>query len=672
MISTKCTVGRPFCNLVFIQSTHLGAGSEALPPNIDLSTLDGSSLRDCHPAAEDQHVSGTEHTYPGSKPYSMDGISDSTSKSYYFPEDPNVPDWRPFVMSSVYIFLFVAVSIGLSVGQEQLYRHSEAQGHLLSFASPKDISTGNYFLWRYLPTILTVTYGLAYQTRDLQIRRLDPFYRLATPGGSHGPDSLLADTADFFTALRILIRDPLTKSGGRIALSVCTLLLSVVVVPSLQSASLGVRWTSKTSGYDVYVKPVWSRLLTASLGLIALLDVLLWLNINSSKSGLLSDPQGIAAVAAMATKSHVLQDFADFDLSSSNSQIKASLRRRRYVLYKSSIWQGQWRTSTLSGEAVQERQPFHPTTLSNRQMIATLSSMASVLGLVPVLVFTPANKALQKLPFLLTVFGVIVKMLWSQLDSNVRLTEPFYHLLRGNALSMNLTIDYTGNMPWLLPMSAFRRRHYTLATIAIHTVLLDVLTVCLASLGVNGHIFFHRTAVAPTASIVRGNAETFKSFWVSYVISTCIIASLCATLILVWLQRRDIVLPRRPGSIGFVLLSCCRGNWLTDLIDCETLNRQAMLTRLENIGKRYAMGWFKGHHGTICFGIDEEPLAQRWRYGKPFSRPLLEQLNSQHSAAHDPGSQGSRWAVLWPFGYGKFSQIHEALDAAGKANVEYY
>ncbi|KAK5304491.1 hypothetical protein LTR99_004948 [Exophiala xenobiotica] len=46
---------------------------------------------------------------------------------------------------------------------------------------------------------------------------------------------------------------------------------------------------------------------------------------------------------------------------------------------------------------------------------------------------------------------------------------------------------------------------------------------------------------------------------------------------------------------------------LTDFIGTERLNNEVMETRLRNIGKRYALGWFKGRDGQIHCAIDEEP-----------------------------------------------------------------
>ena len=60
---------------------------------------------------------------------------------------------------------------------------------------------------------------------------------------------------------------------------------------------------------------LWSRFLTAILVLVALLGIVLIFQLRR-KSGLLSDPKGIAGVASMATKSHILTDFQGMDEAS--------------------------------------------------------------------------------------------------------------------------------------------------------------------------------------------------------------------------------------------------------------------------------------------------------------------------------------------------------------------
>jgi len=65
--------------------------------------------------------------------------------------------------------------------------------------------------------------------------------------------------------------------------------------------------------FFVLINPVWSRLLSACLVVVAALALILFFQLRR-KSGLLTDPRGIAGIASMATKSHILTDFQGMDM----------------------------------------------------------------------------------------------------------------------------------------------------------------------------------------------------------------------------------------------------------------------------------------------------------------------------------------------------------------------
>ena len=180
--------------------------------------------------------------------------------------------------------------------------------------------------------------------------------------------------------------------------------------------------------------------------------------------------------------------------------------------------------------------------------------LLALLALVPVFIFTGANVVLEKVPFLMTTLGITVKLLWTLFDTNVRLTELYYHLIRRNAPPNFLTINYTSTVYFVLPFKVLKENHRTLALVAINSVYLEILTVCFSSFSAKGANFIHRKSTAPKANILKGNAETFRSFWISFLLSILILLSLCVTAIFVHFQRSDVTLPRKPGSLAFVIL----------------------------------------------------------------------------------------------------------------------
>jgi hypothetical protein len=67
---------------------------------------------------------------------STEEIGASTNiPSYYFPEDPDAPDWKPIVMSPVYLLGLALISILLGVTQEHLLRVSQRRDGIMRFKS---------------------------------------------------------------------------------------------------------------------------------------------------------------------------------------------------------------------------------------------------------------------------------------------------------------------------------------------------------------------------------------------------------------------------------------------------------------------------------------------------------------------------------------------------------
>jgi hypothetical protein len=64
---------------------------------------------------------------------------------------------------------------------------------------------------------------------------------------------------------------------------------------------------------DIKIVPILSRLLSAVLLLLAAMGLVLIWQLERRPSGLVADVKGIAGIAAMANRSHILMDFKDMD-----------------------------------------------------------------------------------------------------------------------------------------------------------------------------------------------------------------------------------------------------------------------------------------------------------------------------------------------------------------------
>ncbi|KAI9724426.1 MAG: hypothetical protein M1812_000494 [Candelaria pacifica] len=566
----------------------------------------------------------TDHDPGSAKP-----LTKTTDQSYYFPPDPEMPNWRPVSMGWPYITGLVVVAIALAAGTEYLFRVSTKPGGLIKFKRPQEVSVWDYFCWKYLPTIVAVSYGILWQIVDFEVKRLEPYYQLSKPTGALAAESLNLDYLTFwayltpFKAMRY-------RQWAVVSSSVASVLASSVV-PTLQSASMNLtpEPEKRRDNEFKYVRMdhVWSRLLTTSLVVIAALGILLLFQLRR-KSGLLGDPKGIAGVAAMANKSHILMDFKGLD-TKKHDAIHERLKHRRYILHKSSLWQGEYiKHSTEAIDARKVENP-HPLMLRLRAGVPFIAFLLAFIAFIPSLMFTKMNVVAQKLPWLPTAIATIVQLIWSTLDCDVRMIEPFYILSLRGALSKTLTLDYSGD-PWgYMPLKAIKNGHFLVALVGFGSVLTQVLTVCVSSFGVKGSEFFPKdhngTLPDDTKDVNQADnryngQETFKSFWVSFALALSILLILCISAALVYFLRRHPFLPRQPGTIASVLAFIHQSKMLYDFVDTEKYTDVTQMTRhLERVGKSYGLGWFRGRDGEIHCGVDEEPLLARYTHGKDYS-----------------------------------------------------
>ncbi|EXJ86639.1 hypothetical protein A1O3_03592 [Capronia epimyces CBS 606.96] len=582
---------------------------------VDLSSLEGGHT-DNRASQTFETTSARNSTLP------------QQTKSYFFPEDPDIPNWKPRSMSSIYILCLIVLALGLAGFQEFLCQRSlesvKRNSGLLAFNHVAEISTWDFFAWKYLPTMVTIVYAVLFSIMDFDIRRLEPFYQLSRPRGARAAASLNLDHLTMFQyfvpfkAFRLKQWAVFFSTTGNIIAS--------MAAPALQNPSMTFDTNPKCKDgpcadpdekqYWVRVSTVWSRLLSASYVVVALILIILFLQLRR-KSGLLSDPKGIAGIASMATRSHILQDFAGLDVAD-RKEIHKRLQHRRYLLYKSSIWQGEW-SETI--EPIQESEKKltspHPVMLRTVAAIPFLLFMGLFLVAVPIITLTKANVIPNAAPWLPIVVATGLKLFFSTFESDVRLMEPFYQLSKGNARPENsLTLDYQATVYGWMPFRALWKGHYLVALVGFSSVALDVLTVTVGSFSVNAKDFM---SLGGKAKDVSFGDETFISFWASLVLSLVILVFVIFTTSLVYLRRRHPFLPREPSTIAAVLSFIYASNMLTDFIDTERLNNKQMEVRLMTLGKRYALGWFRGRDGQIHCAIDEEPMKSKYVHGKPYT-----------------------------------------------------
>ncbi|KAF2445009.1 hypothetical protein P171DRAFT_443923 [Karstenula rhodostoma CBS 690.94] len=559
--------------------------------------------------------------------------------SYFFPPDPDMPSWRPFSMGWPFLTFLVVVALALAGLQEFLCQLSlkEAkhvpdehhEGGLVKFKNAKELTVLQYFTWKYAPILFFVIYGILWQIVDYEVKRLEPYYQLSKKNGSAASESLNMDYLTFMSLL-VPLRALRHKQYAVIYVSMATLLASSLV-PILQSASVEMFPDEDQRDVDewkaVRINPWWSRSVTICLVTVAILGMVLMYEMRR-KSGLLSNPQGIAGVAAMATASHILADFHGLD-TAPLEKIHKQLRHRRYILHKSSLWQGEYIRNVKEKIPDTGSDP-RPLMLRLKAGVPYIFYLISFAVILPIFLFVEgAQIVTKKLPFLLTALATVVKLLWNTMNGDIRTVEPYHILAQRRAPAKTLTLDYTGTNPILLPFKALVNRHYIVALVGVGSILSEMLTVCVSSFSVDGKKFIPGQSGNDRIDFDdaedRANTDqTFRSFWSSFILSLVIIFFLVGVACIVYVHRSHKFMPRQVGTMASVLAFIHQSKMLVNFVGTQKFDSKQMTVHLETSGKTYALGWFQGRDGDDHCGIDEEPILAPYNYGVDWTKARVQ------------------------------------------------
>lgn len=556
------------------------------------------------------------------------------------------PDWKPFSMRPPYLLTLILLSLGLGGTQEVVYQMS-AREPLLKFHTPSEIPPIEYFAFKFLPTLITVSFGVLWQITDFEVKRLEAFYQLSKERGALAAESINVDYITYFSFLRPF--RALHCKHYAVAVSSVATLLANALVPTLGAASINLspgrneRMANPLGEKSIAIDPLWSRFLTVTLLIIALLGCVLFYQLQTRRSGLLADVKGIAGLASMAVVSHILMDFKDMDVAT-HKDIHHKLKNHRYVLRNSSLAPDDDNPPTK-----QERDRYikdhlsenpHPRMLRTWGAVPLLIGIMLFLGLIPTFLFTRATVVTDRAPWIPTALAVCIKLSWGGLETDVRMMEPYYILSRRHAPPRTLTLDYTAMPFGWVAIRAFLNRHWLVFFVGLGTVMAEFLTVLVTSLAsVDGRDFVAGVraasgggactaggsggddgAEACDAGEINAGQETELSFWVSLGLAAFVLLYMWLVASVAFGRRRRVFLPRQPNTIASVLAFIHQSKMLYDFVGAAKLSNAEMGRRLDGIGKTYGLGWFQGRDGQPHCGVDEEELLSRYKFGYDYSK----------------------------------------------------
>ncbi|TQN75324.1 hypothetical protein CSHISOI_00085 [Colletotrichum shisoi] len=592
---------------------------------VDLSVVAGPSI------AGDDGVNMRQATFP---------VNKSQKTQIFYPQ----PNWKPFSMRWPYLTALISLSIALAIMVEFLYQRSRTHP-LISFRFPAEVPGLEYFAVKFLPTILSVTYGVLWQVTDFEVKRLEAYYQLSKEGGALAAESINVDYVTSLSWLRPIRAIKLRHFA--VAVSSVATSLAVSLVPTFGAASFvlypdrATRLAHPDGEKEIRLQAVWSRLLSSTLCVCALCGCILFYILQKRRSGLLADVKGIAGLASMAVVSHILVDFADLDVVS-HRDIHAKLKHHRYVLRNASLAPDD--ENPVSSQDTDKyrddhlSQNPHPRSLRLDGFLPFVIGIALFLGFIPVFLFSSASIITAKAPWVVTALAVCIKLGWGGLETDMRMMEPYYILSKRHSPAKTLTLDYTA-MPFaLMPFHAFLNGHLLMFLVGFGSMMAEVLTVLLTSLATVVGTEFLEAAYSPPdrpddpkLGGINAGQETVASFWVSYGMATFILLYMGTVATIVFLRRRHPFLPRQPSTISSHLAFIHQSKMIYDFVGTSKLSNAGMVRHLEGLGKTYGLGWLEGRDGQTHCGVDQENLLGYYKHGMDFqgtNKPWNQQWDS--------------------------------------------
>lgn len=109
--------------------------------------------------------------------------------------------WKPISLRLPFLTFVLLATSGLIVVLQWLLFRSQTTGGVLFAPSINSLPLSKTFGYLYAPTMIAVVYGLLWSWIDLDIKRMEPYYQLCSPGGSLAENSVLLQYAFDFIAL---------------------------------------------------------------------------------------------------------------------------------------------------------------------------------------------------------------------------------------------------------------------------------------------------------------------------------------------------------------------------------------------------------------------------------------------------------------------------------------
>lgn len=152
--------------------------------------------------------------------------------------------WKPVTLRRPFLLAVILITLGLLVLVQVLVIYDQNHDGILFATKISELGAGHIFLYRYFPTIISVSYGLIWHWIDIDARRVEPYRQLSKPGGASGSNSLLLHYST--TLLAFVPWKALKRKHWPVVIASSALVLVGMGLTPLQAAIFATEKVTKT------------------------------------------------------------------------------------------------------------------------------------------------------------------------------------------------------------------------------------------------------------------------------------------------------------------------------------------------------------------------------------------------------------------------------------------
>ncbi|MCJ1435116.1 hypothetical protein MMC27_004486 [Xylographa pallens] len=512
----------------------------------------------------------------------------------------------------------------------------------LPFNSTNEISTNKsltfftrsiYFCGAYLPIIIAVWFRVVIGWLYVTTKMLEPF-RILT-------QSKTISAKDFFNINYLSASDTLEPykammSGHWLMLCTSLLYLAVELLSPFAAEILHFYWSCEstenstlTCAAALWIDVSVVRILQGLLSFTAMMLAIIWYMLRSRPSELRSDPSSIITVASLLHHPETIDGLRALNQLASKSETIKSLDGYSFRLGTYEGRDGNERYGLIASNNVQFDQPSNasdplmitkdsktsPSSIPQEPVstrpkrrkplhlvrdIVLGSTIAAILIIVAVYYVASGNSGFNIFMnsnsfgprFLVTCVGVIIHSQWARIDRECAVDEPFRRLYRGSATAESTILPPKTFTPVSTFIASVYQRNFFVAHVAFVTLMSEVLII-----------------VLPGVPFSPG--EIWQAGMMSIYLAMAILGLMLLTFVALMLRPKGPGLPRKPNTLGSMLMYLCDSSMTSDFTDLSCLGTTARDRWVREKDRLYCLKNDLGTNGCIRWQVDYDTRGEK-------------------------------------------------------------